>query len=135
MSTHGRNPSDSPQTREEWVERWKTETNEELAVNLEVLAETPKLLGFVADAPMLLEAARRFRAADAAATSLEPDELAHDIAVAKRIGDFVAGLAANYPEDVFPADGTSRDAIAGAALRRLLPIIASDIRGGAWRDA
>jgi len=29
-------------------------------------------------------------------------------------------LAAYYPDDVFPEDGTSRDAIAGTALRKVL---------------
>ena len=33
-----------------------------------------------------------------------------------------------YPVDIFPPDGTSKDAIAGTALRRIMPSVAYDIR-------
>ena len=35
----------------------------------------------------------------------------------EQIATAVEALADNYPEDVFPPDGTSRDAIGGTAMR------------------
>lgn len=37
-------------------------------------------------------------------------------------------FAANYPTDIFPEDGTSPDAIAARAIRRMAPVIADRIR-------
>ena len=53
-------------------------------------------------------------------------------AVAAEVREQVAArmdeLAANYPEDVFPADGTSGDAIGGAAMRHAYRNAARTIR-------
>jgi hypothetical protein len=38
----------------------------------------------------------------------------------EQIAAHVEAIAENYPEDVFPADGTSRDAIGGTAMAREL---------------
>lgn len=46
----------------------------------------------------------------------------------ERCARLVEERAGRYPEDVFPADGTSRDAIAGTALRRILPELAAELR-------
>jgi hypothetical protein len=49
-------------------------------------------------------------------------------AVARReVADFVRRRALTYPADVFPADSTSRDGIAGATLRDMLPRLADEI--------
>ena len=46
----------------------------------------------------------------------------------ERAADVCEKWAKNYPSDVFPAESDSRDAIAGAALRVMLPRVAQCIR-------
>ena len=59
---------------------------------------------------------------------------AADSAVAaerERIAIQIEAYAANYPEDVFPPGGTSRDAIGGTAMRHAYRNAARMIREGA----
>jgi hypothetical protein len=65
-------------------------------------------------------------AADAVALSKEHADRAD--ALRESIAAHVEALAANYPEDVFPADGTSRDAIGGTAMRHAYRNAARSIR-------
>ena len=48
----------------------------------------------------------------------------------ERIACYIDSLAANYPEDVFTAEGTSRDAIGGTAMRHAYRNAARSIREG-----
>ena len=52
----------------------------------------------------------------------------------ERIAVQVDALAANYPEDVFLPDGTSRDAIGGTAMRHAYRNAAREIRSGGHGD-
>lgn len=45
-------------------------------------------------------------------------------------GDHLEKLAEHYPEDTFPEDGQTPEAIAGTALRKMLPKFADVIREG-----
>jgi hypothetical protein len=47
----------------------------------------------------------------------------------ERCVGIVEDWAGNYPPDVFPGDSDSRDAIAGTALRTVLPRVAERLRG------
>ena len=49
-------------------------------------------------------------------------------AVRGRLAARMDDLAGNYPEDVFPPDGTSRDAIGGTAMRYAYRNAAREIR-------
>ena len=42
--------------------------------------------------------------------------------------NFVEWCATRYPADVFPAEGSSKDAASGTALRLMLPRIAEELR-------
>src|ERR1700722_18112981 len=49
-----------------------------------------------------------------------------EAAVRERIAAHIEAIAANYPEDVFPTTGISRDAISGAAMRLAYRIAAKE---------
>lgn len=51
-----------------------------------------------------------------------------DAGMREQIAAAVEAIADNYPEDVFPSDGTSRDAIGGAAMRHAYRNAARTIR-------
>ena len=50
------------------------------------------------------------------------------IAAREQIAAHVEAIADNYPEDVFPSDGTSRDAISGTAMRHAYRNAARSVR-------
>lgn len=50
---------------------------------------------------------------------------------ARWVAEALEDLAARYPADIFPDDGTSRDAISGSALRTVLTAQAKLHRDGA----
>jgi len=76
------------------------------------------------------------RTAGAVAWQTLSDERARKIAGAvaaaeqERIARQIDSFAANYPEDVFTAEGTSRDAIGGTAMRHAYRNAARSIREG-----
>ena len=51
-----------------------------------------------------------------------------DADLREQIAAHVEAIAENYPEDVFPPDGTSRDAISGTAMRHAYRNAARSIR-------
>lgn len=51
-----------------------------------------------------------------------------DAGMREQIAAAVEAIADNYPEDVFPSDGTSRDAIGGTAMRHAYRNAARTIR-------
>lgn len=67
------------------------------------------------------------------------DALASKTQAAARERESIAlqmeGLAANYPETVFPASSETRDGISGAAMRHAYQTAARLIRERAWLDA
>jgi hypothetical protein len=52
----------------------------------------------------------------------------------ERIAKHLATLAGNYPEDVFPPDGNSRDAISGTAMRHAYRNAARSVREDLSQD-
>lgn len=60
---------------------------------------------------------------------VDPDADLYE-AVAPKIAAHMDKLAANYPEDVFPAAGTGRDAIGGTAMRHAYRNAARAVRAG-----
>jgi excinuclease UvrABC ATPase subunit len=62
-------------------------------------------------------------------TEQEYDEI---IGMPEKIAETIAAYAANYPEDVFPEQGISVDAISGTAMRHAYRNAARLVREMSW---